>query len=114
MNNNYIEVVNKKKQQENKLVLRPIKKWLEKNLPSNEYVFYKNWGGGFNKAGRPDIEITYKGKVNYWELKDKEGELSTLQKEVIKSYANAGKIVYIVTSLEEFLETWNNIYKNNI
>lgn len=112
MNNNYIEIVNKKKQQENKLVLKPIKKWLEKNLPPNEYVFYKNWGGGFNKAGRPDIEITYQGMVNYWELKDKEGQLSALQKEVIKNYANAGKIIYIATSLEDFLETWNSIYRN--
>ena len=105
-----IEVVEKKRQRENDGVLKDIKKWIEKNLPKDTYVFYKNWGGGFNKSGRPDIEITYRGQVNYWELKDEDGTLSTLQIECIAAYKRASKIVYVTNSLIEFLTVWKRIY----
>jgi hypothetical protein len=107
---NRIEVVEKKRQRENDGVLKVIKKWIEKTLPKGTYVFYKNWGGGFNKAGRPDIEITYRGQVNYWELKDEDGMLSTLQIECIAAYKRASKIVYVANSLEEFVTVWKRIF----
>lgn len=107
-----IVVEKKRRRRENAGVKKDIEQWIEKNLPKDTYVYYKNWGGGFNRAGRPDIEITYKGKVNYWELKDEQGFLSTLQKEVIKSYARAGKTVYVAETLDQFLNIWNKIYED--
>jgi len=105
-----INIVEKKRQQENKLVLEPIKKWLAKTLEAKSYVFYKNWGGGFGRGGRPDIEVTYKGIVSYFELKDENGDTSPLQKEVIKAYGLAGKIVYVVDNLDDFIKIWNSIH----
>ena len=105
-----IQVEEKQRQEENRKVLLPIKTWLRKNLDKKKYVFYNNWGGGFNKAGRPDMEVTYKGQTNYWELKDPKGKLSTLQIEAIAAYERAGKTVYVVESLDEFKITWHNIY----
>ena len=106
-----VQIVEKKKQRENDGVKKPIQKWLEENLNKEEYVYYKNWGGGFNKAGRPDIEIAYRGKIAYWELKDENGVLSTLQKETIRRYACAGITIHVVDSLEDFLEIWQKIFK---
>lgn len=107
---NDIKLQEKKRQRENDVVKVSIKKWIDNNLEAGTYVYYKNWGGGFNKAGRPDMEVTYRGQVNYWELKDENGVLSTLQIEVIRAYAAAGKIVYVADSLAEFLKIWYTIY----
>lgn len=105
-----IKVVEKEGQHE-KRVEKAIQRWLKKNLNSGEYVYYKNWGGGFGRAGRPDIEIVYRGKVNYWELKDPQGRLSTLQVAVIDSYKKAGVDILVADSLEKFIEQWYNIYE---
>jgi len=106
-----IKIEKKKRQRENEEVKNAIKKWLDQNIEPGKFVYYKNWGGGiYSKSGRPDIEITYRGLVNYWELKDEDGILSPLQKEVIKSYARADKEIYIANSLQEFIETWQKIY----
>lgn len=108
-----IKIEKKKRQRENDGVKTLIKKWLDKNLEPKTFVFYKNWGGGiYGKSGRPDIEIAYKGQINYWELKDENGVLSPLQKEVIKAYELAGITVYVASSLDEFLSTWKRIYSN--
>jgi len=108
---NDIKVVDKQRQRENAGVKTAIKKWLDKNLEPDSFVYYKNWGGGiYSKSGRPDIEIAHKGLINYWELKDENGILSPLQKEVIKSYALVGIEVYVASSLQEFLEVWQKIY----
>lgn len=105
-----ITIEKPKRQRENAGVKTDVYNWLKRNLPKEEYVLYKNWGGGFGRAGRPDIEITYKGLVNYWELKDPGGSLSTLQVEVIKKYRAAGKIVFVAESLDEFKTQWKSIY----
>lgn len=106
-----IKIEKKQRQRENAVVKTSIKKWIDNNLEPKSFVYYKNWGGGiYGKSGRPDIEIAYRGLVNYWELKDENGILSPLQKEVIKSYAAAGITVYVADSLEEFLATWQIIY----
>ena len=105
-----IKVTPKKKQVENTIIKNGITRWLKEHLKDSNYVYYKNWGGGFGRAGRPDIEIVYKGIVSYWELKDPEGYVSTLQKEVISRYEKAGKIIKVAESVEEFIEQWEEIY----
>lgn len=105
-----IQIVEKEKQEEKK-VEESIKTWLAKNLPKGSYVMYKNWGGGiFGRGGRPDIEIAYKGRVDYWELKDPKGDTSPLQKEVIKKYKKAGIEIYVADSLDLFRKQWDNIH----
>lgn len=107
-----INIVKKKRQRENKGVKKDIETWINNNLLEGEYVMYKNWGGGiYGKAGRPDIEIAYRGLVNYWELKDENGILSTLQIEVINAYAKAGIKIHVAMSVEDFKKDWKKIYE---
>ncbi len=106
-----IEVVEKKRQRENDGVIADVKKWLKKNLVKSEYIYNKHHGGGgFNRSGRPDTEITYRGLINYFEFKDEGGRLSTLQIECIASYKRAGVIVHVVENIDEFLVIWKRLY----
>lgn len=103
---NDIPVVQKQRQEEKKLE-KSIIRWLEKNLEKGSYLYYKNWGGsGFSRSGRPDIEIAYKGQIFYFELKDPNGQLSTVQKAVIEKYKKTGITIFVVDSLDLFLENF--------
>jgi Holliday junction resolvase len=52
----------------------------------------KIWGGGFQKAGIPDLLVCYKGKFIGIELKTDKGKASVLQKYNISKIQKAGGI----------------------
>lgn len=106
-----INIVEKKKRTENTTLKNGIEKWIENELKDQPYVYYKNWGGGlYNRAGRPDVEIAYKGIVSYWELKDPDGVLSTIQRHVIDKYKQAGIPIFVVDTVDEFIRLWKELY----
>ena len=55
-------------------------------------------------AGFPDLEIGYKGKILYIELKAENGRLSDNQKIAHKKITNAGFDVHVIRSTEEFVK----------
>lgn len=104
---NRIDVFSKKKQSENTKLKPAIRRWLKsQEVP---YEWNKNWGSGIGKSGRPDLEIIAKGKTHYFELKDEHGELSTVQKDVIRRYGELKETVYVVKNLDEFKKIWSII-----
>lgn len=56
----------------------------------------KIWGGGFQKAGVPDLLVCYKGKFIGIELKTDKGKASVLQKYNIAKIQEAGGIGIIL------------------
>jgi hypothetical protein len=58
-------------------------------------------------TGFPDLEIGYKGKVLFIELKSESGRLSDNQKSAHQNIINAGFEVIVIRSLEEFMEKVN-------
>lgn len=101
---NRIDVFSKKKQSENTRLKPAIRRWLKSQ--STPYEWNKNWGSGIGKSGRPDLEIIANGRTHYFELKDENGKLSTMQLEVIARYGNLGETVHVIKNLKEFQETW--------
>lgn len=55
-------------------------------------------------TGFPDLEIGYKGKTLFIELKSENGRLSDNQKLAHQNIQNAGFEVVVIRSLEEFVE----------
>ena len=59
-------------------------------------------------TGFPDLEIGYKGKVLFIELKSENGRLSDNQKLAHQNIQKAGFEVVVIRSLEEFMEKVKN------
>lgn len=70
-----------------------------KKLPECWYV--KIWGGGFQRAGIPDILICYKGFFIAVELKNEIGEASELQKYNIEKIKEARGIALVIRPQNE-------------
>lgn len=70
-----------------------------KKLPDCWYV--KIWGGGFQRAGIPDILICYKGFFIAVELKNEIGEASELQKYNIEKIKEARGIALVIRPQNE-------------
>lgn len=96
------------RQRENAGVKAGVVRYLNKNF-KGQVEITKNWGGGFTKSGRPDLEIIYNGNTYYFELKDEKGKTSTIQDSLIKRYDNLKVDVPIVFSLNQFIEIWEKI-----
>lgn len=71
------------------------------------------WGGGYQRAGIPDLLICYKGLFVALELKTETGRVHELQHYNIDAISKAGGIARILrpSEFEEFqrevLEDWN-------
>lgn len=61
-------------------------------LKSIKAYYVKVWGGGFQKAGVPDLLVCYHGKFIGIELKTDKGKASVLQKYNIGKIQDAGGI----------------------
>lgn len=93
-----------------------LKRWLESigvyplgmekqkmTVPAIGY-YEKRWGGGYSKAGLPDMHIVVNGVNIDVELKASNGRPSELQKHNIKQINNSGSIAMILypEGFEEF------------
>ena len=56
------------------------------------------------RAGWPDIEIVYKGRIIFIELKTRKGRVSEAQKQCHNDLMLAGAVVKICRSLEEVIQ----------
>lgn len=74
-----------------------------KNLPECYHI--KVWGGGFQKAGIPDLIICYKGYFIAVELKNEIGKPTELQKYHI-SEINKAKGFALVVRPQNEQELW--------
>lgn len=95
-----------------------VKRWLEsigiyplgtaiEEKPVKAIGYYeKRWGGGYTKAGLPDMHITVNGISIDVELKASNGKPSELQKHNIKQINNSGAIALLLypEGYEEFKE----------
>lgn len=80
-----------------------------KHTPIGYYA--KRWGGGFSKAGLPDMQIVIHGQCLEVELKDDQGVVSDLQKHNIKQINRAGGVGLVIApknmhELEQHIETY--------
>lgn len=102
------------RQKENSGLKKQIYNYLQKlykDYPRNEkpYRIDKNHGSIFQRNGRPDLQIIYKAKTIYIELKDAKGSLSTEQVALIKEFARLGVTVHVIESLQEFKDLWSTL-----
>lgn len=81
-----------------------------KKLPNCWYV--KVWGGGFQRAGIPDLLVCYKGYFIGIELKNEVGQATEIQKYNITSIQNAGGYAIILRPQNEQL-LWDVISEIN-
>ena len=101
------------RQRENQQVINKIIKYLKENTDPEYIEIFKNWGSGFGKSGRPDLEIVYNKKTWYIEGKDPKGNLSTVQTLRIERFKRAGVPVYVIDSVERFIsEVWPAMNKD--
>lgn len=86
-----------------------VKKYLDK-LPKCWYI--KIWGGGFMKAGIPDILGVINGKFIALELKGPNGVPSELQKRNIRIINQCGGwgVILYPKDFEEFKEGVKKLY----
>lgn len=73
---------------EEKTFENKVKKWLKEE----GIYFIKIWGGGFQRAGIPDILCCINGKFVALELKSETGKLSELQKYNLEKIQKSGGI----------------------
>jgi hypothetical protein len=66
--------------------------------------FEKVFGGGMGNAGKPDLDGCVCGITVKAECKAPGGKLSDLQTAKLKQWENAGAVVGVVYSKEEFVE----------
>lgn len=71
---------------EEKIFENSVKKWLKEQ----GYWFVKIWGGGFQKAGIPDVLACVNGRFVALELKSETGKLSELQKYNLNKITECG------------------------
>lgn len=69
---------------------------VKKFLKEHGAWFVKTWGGGYQRAGLPDIIACYKGKFLGIELKAENGRASELQKHEIETIRMAGGVGIIL------------------
>ena len=101
-----VAVRDKRHQTENSRLKPAIYRYLDKRLGKNNYERNKNHGNRYSREGRPDLEIIYKGKTYYFELKDPRGELSSAQLGTIARYEKLGITIHVITTLVEFKKIW--------
>lgn len=76
-----------------------VKRWLKEN----NIWYVKIWGGGFQRAGIPDILICARGKFVAVELKAENGVVSELQaREIEKIKESGGEAVVL------YPKDWDN------
>jgi hypothetical protein len=77
--------------------------------------FFKVWGGGFQRAGIPDLILCIKGVFIAIELKGDDGKPTELQKLNIKEINTAGGIGIILypTKFKEFKNLIEEVLKCN-
>ena len=102
-----------------------VKRWLEsvgiyplgtaiEEKPVKAIGYYeKRWGGGYTKAGLPDMHITVNGVSIDVELKAPNGKPSELQKHNIKQINNSGAIALLLypDGFREFQEIVKGVMK---
>ena len=102
-----------------------VKRWLEsvgiyplgtaiEEKPVKAIGYYeKRWGGGYTKAGLPDMHITVNGVSIDVELKAPNGKPSELQKHNIKQINNSGAIALLLypDGFREFQEMVKGVMK---
>lgn len=96
-----IELKKDNRRTENTVLKKSIIKYL-KTIDEDLIDWHKTWGNAVEKSGRPDINIRYKGQTYYFELKDPNGDLDTVQKETYKKYKRIGVPVYVIDNIEDF------------
>ena len=89
------------KRTENTILKKSIINYL-KTYDKDYIEWYKTWGNGVEKRGRPDLQILYMSQTWYFELKDPKGDLDTVQQAVIKKYKRIGIPVYVVDNIGDF------------
>ena len=77
---------------EEKTFENKVKKWLKEE----GIYFVKIWGGGFQRAGIPDILCCVNGKFVALELKSETGKLSELQKYNLDKIKESGGVALCV------------------
>lgn len=75
-----------------------------KFLKQNDIYYIKVWGGGFQRAGIPDLIICLKGKFIAIELKNEIGKPTALQLHNIEQIKKSGGQAYILKP--ENFEKW--------
>lgn len=95
-----------------KLFENKVKNYLN-SLPNCWYL--KIWGGGFMKAGIPDIVGVINGKFVAIELKAQNGVASELQKRNIRLINECGGLGFILypSQFENFKQEVTKLYENN-
>lgn len=102
-----------------------VKRWLEsigiyplgtaiEEKPVKAIGYYeKRWGGGYTKAGLPDMHLTVNGISIDVELKASNGKPSELQKHNIKQINNSGAIALLLypDGFREFQEMVKGVMK---
>ena len=104
-----------------------VKHWLEglgiyplgrarDRMPVPPIGYYeKRWGGGFSKAGLPDLHLVVNGLSLDVELKAEKGRPSDLQKHNIRQINAAGSLALVLypAGFEQFKEIVKGVMKCN-
>lgn len=85
---------------------KPFENKIKKYLKDNNCWFIKIWGGGFQRAGIPDLLTCISGRFVAIEVKGSNGEPSELQKWNIRKIKESGGIGVIL-----YPEDWENFKK---
>lgn len=84
--------------------IRHLKSLEKRGLP---IWWFKVHGGPYQKAGIPDLHITYEGRSAWIELKAPGAKASPLQESTIKKLRAAGSPVEVIDNFESFLNFLN-------
>lgn len=79
-------------------IVKSIRRWL-KSLPRCYHE--KRWGGGYSKAGQPDISGCINGRSFQLEVKRPGGVLGDRQRIELDMWERAGAVVGVVYSLDD-------------
>jgi hypothetical protein len=86
-------------------------KALEKKYP--KAVIWKIHGGGYQRAGMPDIYIQIQGKAVWVEAKRPEGDTTALQHRALQMLSTAGAYVGVATSTQEILTLIEDVLRTS-
>lgn len=76
-------------------------------------ILLNNHGSGHEMKGRPDLELCWKGRLIFIEVKVAGGKLSPAQEVAHCNLERAGMDVRVVRSLEEFGEILEELRNDN-
>lgn len=91
-------------------IIRSLKEYMKNGLNVKTPFVRKVHGGGFSRAGMPDIYVQYNGAAIWIEVKRPGADTTALQKDTLEMLAENGAYVGVAHSADEAVKLLKEVH----